>query len=649
MQRMFLCVLAVTLMAVFASPGYCADRPALLSQEEVGYHGLERAWYAQINVDGRLTSIEHTLLDRGTLFIVTSSANLIALDAETGKTLWTRNASAIGLLPYAPAANARTVALVCGNEVNVFDRRNGRLLWREVLPATPSTACQMSDYFLYVPMVDHRVACYELKELRAPSPALLELAKQYAAIGYTLNPYSGKVTRTSDEIVSTEDFILSQSGEKKPAPSAKLLELVDDYAALGLVLNPYTGEITESGAPAASLVSAESYTPLKGKRELDGLLEEELILIGKRDREEQRAKANGTTDETDEDAGAPYYLTPNKKVPMVCFSFGAALVQPVISYESADMEIVTWFTDRGYLFLAHASREDERVFALQHRIAISPMHSFLKESKMGHYRGSIERDITYSPAVVQKVVDDDKSRFLTVVGSTSGFVFAYDPKTSETRWWQSIGSPISGRLTVVKDRVYVPCLDGNFCCLDAQNGKVVWRSPGIDSFISASKDYIYVKNIFGDLVAINAKNGAQNSLFSIKAYEGTYYNNENDRIYLISNSGLIQCLYEAGRSQPLRHVYLPEAYLEYRETNEERRQLIIMPELSNNERRSSRTKTTGDSPTETVTETTPVVDDMPFDLPGPVSTTPEPELPEDNGGFDDSGFGFSDDDDFGGW
>ena len=606
MQRMFLNVLIVTLMVAFAISSHAADRrPVLLSQEEVQQHGLTRAWYSQIPMNGRMTSIEYALLDRGTLFVVTSTCDLFALDAESGKQLWQRKVSEANLLPYEPAANSRVVGLVCGNEVSLFDRRNGRLLWHQVLPATPSTGCQMTDYFLYVPLVDHRMACFPLEELKAPSPALLALVPQYEAIGYTLDPHTGKVTKASNQIVSTKEFVTAHQGEAKPKPSPSLLALVPDYAAIGLVLDPFTGNVTET-AGSVDLVTATVDTPLKGKQELDDLLAVELIRIAREKRLQERdarltaQQAGANTKKVDADANVPYYMKPWKQVPLVCYSFGTAIVQPIISYESAEQEAVTWFTDRGYLFIAHATRDVDKTFALQYRIAVSPMSSFIQESKIGRFEGSIARDVAYQPAVVQKVLDDDMSRFLVVVGSSSGFVFAYDPQTSETRWWQSLGSPINNRPTVVGDMVYVPCLNGDLCCLDSKNGQILWRSHGIDSFIAASvqgsdkskesedefaeepstfQDHIYVKNMLGELVAINVKDGAQTTLFSVKAYADTYYNNENDRIYLITNTGLIQCLHEIGRDQPARHTYLPEAYLEYSETDEERRQLIQMPEI----------------------------------------------------------------------
>ena len=659
MQHKFLSVFTVVLFAVFVTPCYSADRPALLSQDEINFYGLERAWYSQITMDGRMTTIDHALLDHGTFFLVTSNSSFLALDAETGKTLWSRHIGQTGQKPFAPAANTRTVALVCGNEVSVFDRRNGRLLWREVLPATPSAACQMTDYYLYVPLIDQRMACFPMEELKAPSPGLLELVPQYKAIGYTLNPYSGKVTKTSNEIVSTEEVVTSMKGEKKPAPSQRLLELVPEYAKIGMVLNPYSGEVSEAGRPVATwwqenLIDAN--VPLKGKNELDELLTEELMQI----RKSERMERSGSPADDEyaielDDPNAPYYLKPNHTTPLTCYSFGTTLVQPIISYDSSEIEALTWFSDRGYLFIAHASHVKDKIFALQYRIAVMPVLSYIKETKIGRYTGSIARDIVFQPAVVQKIPDVDSSRFMIIVGSASGMVFAYDPKTSESRWWQTVGSPIANRMTVVKDKIYVPCLDGNLYCLDSELGDVLWCSQGIDSFIAASPEWVYVKNTVGELTAVNPKDGAQTTLFSLKAYKDVYYNNENDRIYLITSSGLIQCLHELGRELPARHIYLSDAYRDYTETEEERRKLIEMPEIPGGIRQPRQTpqvgtqkpktspgKVTSDSPFELDDDSGIMFQDM---TPTPV-TPVTPTRPNNNTTPDDFGvdFGFSDSD-----
>ena len=658
MQHKFLSVFIIVLLAASVKPCYSADRPDFLSQDVVNYYGLTRTWYSQITIDGRVTSIEHTLLDRDIFFVITSNSDMIALDAETGKTLWSRRISNSGVKPLAPATNTRTVALICGHEVHVFDRRNGRLLWHEVLPAAPTSACQLTDYYLYVPLVDQRMACYPMKELKAPSPGLEELVKKYENIGYTLNPYTGKVTKTSNQTVNTEEFILSQKGEKKPAPSQRLKKLVPQYAKIGMILDPYTGEVRDANGQVASWWQenmTETYMPLQGKKELDVLLEEELTRLKSMQRQEQSARL--LTDDKNqgdlEDINAPYYLKPQSSPPLFCYSFGIAQAQPIISYDSAETEVLTWFSDRGYLFFAQGSRSkrsEDRDFTLQFRVAVTPVVSYLKTSKIGHFEGSISRDISFQPVVVQKDMEDDSSRFLTIVASASGLVFAYDSITAETRWWQSIGSPAANRLLVVQNKIFIPCLDGNLYCLDSEHGDIRWTSQEIDSLIAASPDWVYAKNIFGDLVAVNPDNGAQKTLFSLKPYKDVYYNNNNDRIYLISSSGLIQCLHEnrAELEQPARHTYPPEVYLEYSETDKKPRSKTDGTEQLRQTLPIGASKTPQSSPGTVQPEVTPFgsgdddfgTDNM-FEDTTPTPVTPT--TPDDNSGtetfdFDDFDF-----------
>jgi hypothetical protein len=325
----------------------------------------------------------------------------------------------------------------------------------------------------------------------------------------------------------------------------------------------------------------------------------------------------------------PYYLKQNKAFPYVCYSFGITPQQPVIAYESGKSEMLTWFTDRGYLFFAQAKRE-EKGFKLQYRLSVMPTDSYIRKSKfyakpedystaknfqiprigdankyvtdsqnynksevknllkgydtdvfrslrkakIDHYPGSIMNDIVFQPAVVQKDMENKESRFMAIVGTSSGDVFAYDSQNAKLYWWQTIGSPVSGRPTVVKDKIYIPGFDRNLTCLNVEDGEIQWQTYGLESFIAASPSKIYARNYSNEFVAVDQESGSQTTLFSLKPYERIYYNHLNDRIYLVTQNGLIQCLHETELNEPVWHVTPSEKYLAY---DADRRRQRISP------------------------------------------------------------------------
>ena len=65
------------------------SRP-LIDQNTARRYGLNRAWYKQISLDRTRDRIASVTLDHGGLFVQTKQGLLVALDAESGETLWSR-------------------------------------------------------------------------------------------------------------------------------------------------------------------------------------------------------------------------------------------------------------------------------------------------------------------------------------------------------------------------------------------------------------------------------------------------------------------------------------------------------------------------------------------------------------------------------
>ncbi|MDR1491574.1 MAG: PQQ-like beta-propeller repeat protein [Planctomycetaceae bacterium] len=630
MQQKFMNVFAFSLI-LFAFPltaVSAADSFPLLSKSELQLHyGLTRAWYAQIPIDGHDSVLNDMLLDRGTLFMVTSNSRLVAYDAESGKLLWSRNVGVPGRDTLSPAANSKAVGVVNGNDVYIFDRRNGQLLWENCLPASPSTACQMTDFYLYVPLVDDRIVCYPLQEQNVPSPALLKLVDKYKEIGYTLNPLTGKVAKITDETETQHDFLETRRKKMKIDKELEKALIEDEKQTneTNIANNDKTAE--DSDFAVSNVDKIKNLAALNPPQRVFGVGVRIPEIRAKALADAETENSTNYNSQTNDNvfhekeknkksAIEPYYLKQNREFPYVCSSFGMTSIQPIITYESDQLEALTWFTDRGYLFFAHAKR-GEKGFQLQYRLSVMPTDSyirkskfyakpedyatkksfqvsrignankyatdsqnynksetknllkgydtetfrFLRKNKIDHYPGSIMNDISFPPAVVQKEKENKESHFMAVVGTSSGNVFAYNPRNANLYWWQTIGSPVSGRPTVVKDKIYVPGFDKNFTCLNVQDGEILWQTQGIASFLAASPSRVYAQNYFNELTAVDSESGAQTTLFSLEPYEQIYYNNANDRLYLVTKSGLIQCLHETSLSEPAWHITPPEVYL----------------------------------------------------------------------------------------
>ena len=233
MFRSFAVCLAVV-VAVQASPVVLGQGRAssLIAHVQASRYGLERSWFAHVEVDPKRGSIAHLLqhvnstdgysvfevhydggrrvfterdLDRLgvplgkegaqklaqrevsdlnlaqrnarltsqvipeiTLYAMTDRAVLHAIDAETGRTRW---AELIGSARYpseAPAANDKYVAALNGSNLSLLDQSNGKLIWLRKVRGAVGAGPAISERYVLVPMIDGTVEAYDIEEHRQP-------------------------------------------------------------------------------------------------------------------------------------------------------------------------------------------------------------------------------------------------------------------------------------------------------------------------------------------------------------------------------------------------------------------------------------------------------------------------------------------------
>jgi len=142
----------------------------LLSQSELDPYGLKRVWFHQLlhyTAGGKILDI---FLEGGQLFITTSDAQLHVLDSETGQWLWSRSMGNKDQALTEPAVNSRIVAIHNNLKIYLFNRKTGKQLLQIPLPAPASAAaaCELSENYLYIPMVNQTLLAYSLKEALSP-------------------------------------------------------------------------------------------------------------------------------------------------------------------------------------------------------------------------------------------------------------------------------------------------------------------------------------------------------------------------------------------------------------------------------------------------------------------------------------------------
>jgi len=142
----------------------------LLSQSALDPYGLKRVWFHQLKLHNASGKVQNIFLEGGQLFLTTSDAVLHVLDSETGQWHWSRTIGKREMPLTEPAVNSRVVAVHNNVSVFLFNRRTGKQLLEIPLPESAAAACEMSEHYLYVPMVNQTFLVYALKESLTPQP-----------------------------------------------------------------------------------------------------------------------------------------------------------------------------------------------------------------------------------------------------------------------------------------------------------------------------------------------------------------------------------------------------------------------------------------------------------------------------------------------
>lgn len=466
-----------------------AKETPLLSQAELGPHGLTRSWFNQVQIDAKRSKVQHTLVEGGTMFVVTDDGQLHAINAETGKTIWIRNLGNRDSFFTEPAVNSRMVAVLNASQLFVYDRRNGKLLLNAHLPGASSTAAEMSENYIYIPLMNGRIVVYPLLDRETKLEGEGDLPANVA----------GRDSRDEDKDQADETEKEADKGDP--------------------VLEHITKQFTEA------------------KSELYPVPEEEK-------------------------AEPPIVLQPAIGIPMVTQSFGNVLVQPKISSQiiiytpkgliRSHREILTWVNDRGNFVAANVNGLSQDKIELQYMVDSSAQYFYLGSDRIAQREWTMNKDLAARPTINQCVPylytnngpADSEIPSMALIGSKGSTVFAVKDRTGEVAWQFAASGPVMERIGVIGKDVYCPTETTGLHALDIMTGEEKWFAPGIRKFVAASKKRLYVIDKRKRMVVLNRETGNSITSFDAIKFDKILFNIETDRIYLVNDSGLIQCLAE---------------------------------------------------------------------------------------------------------
>lgn len=348
------------------------EAAVMIPQSVAARYGLTRAWYAQVGSLRATGSIAHVSLNRGLLLVQSTSSMINALDAETGRVLWSTQVGPANHQSTEPAANEKFVVVVNGSVLYVLDRDTGHILWQRQLAGGPGSGPGVSLTHAFVPMTTGLVQGFDL----------------------------------------------------------------------------------EKGV---------------------------------------------------------------KQFPWVYKSAGRVLTPPM-----ATGQTVSWTTEKGYFYVADSAGAGIR-YRLETRDSI--------HARPGYWTPNL------------------------YAGSTDGYLYAVNESTGKIEWRYSVGDAIYTSPVAIENKVFIVSETSGMFCLDAKAADLLWNAPKITQFVAASPSRVYACDQLGRLAVLDAKRGTSLGAMPLDGISLKVINGQSDRLFLVSNTCLLQCLHETNLKSPV--IYTP--------------------------------------------------------------------------------------------
>ena len=190
---------------------------------------------------------------------------------------------------------------------------------------------------------------------------------------------------------------------------------------------------------------------------------------------------------------------------------GAALALPM---KSPDSSRTAWSTDRGFIYVIEMEGAPSLLFRLK-------------------TDGIVSGRLT--PA--------SGNRFY--FGSEAGLVYGLRAtRSGQVMWVAPVGEPFYNEATVFHDQVLLRSTYGNLFSLHVDDGHMTWERPisSIGNLLGALDGRLYATTLSGVLTVIDLETGKRIASFPEMLPGKFLVNTVTDRLYLVSDSGDVQCL-----------------------------------------------------------------------------------------------------------
>jgi outer membrane protein assembly factor BamB len=158
------------------------------------------------------------------------------------------------------------------------------------------------------------------------------------------------------------------------------------------------------------------------------------------------------------------------------------------------------------------------------------------------FRLETSDDIVTSPA--------QQSPYL-YIASLDGYLYCLNELNGDEAWRYSTGYAITSSPAVVGDMAFVASFEPALHALDSKSGQGKWVAPGISHFAARGKERIYASDRAGNVVFLESATGRAVGGLPVAEGQETLVNDQTDRLFIVNDHGLVQCLHEIGVNEPI--------------------------------------------------------------------------------------------------
>ena len=136
------------------------------------------------------------------------------------------------------------------------------------------------------------------------------------------------------------------------------------------------------------------------------------------------------------------------------------------------------------------------------------------------------------------------------IASLDGYLYCVNELAGTVKWRYSTGYAIESSPAVVGDTTYVASSEPALHAIDSKTGDLRWIAPGVSHFAARGKDRVFASDRFGNLLTLDAATGRRQASIAVAEGLTTLVNDQTDRVFLVNDHGLVQCLREVGAVEP---------------------------------------------------------------------------------------------------